>query len=546
MPFLDLIHSLLPALKPASDPPEKLSPAPTEPLSKQDAPHACPSYTALKSTFRDIGRTNAIIETLGRDFLTAMPDGAYASRLQQITFLHGRMHEDLATDETRALLDKAQEHAYAHPDAWDEWDRANVREMLDHYRMEACLSQDLIEKRAHASYAGRRQHCAVKASGDWTEAEGYLREQVDLNRAIAEARCESFGDNAPYQMLLQDHLPGMNVSEIDTLFSTHKQAIDSLLPRILEHQGTQANPAPLEGTFDAGAQMWLNRSLLRVIGFDFERGGLYETGHNPVEGGTPEDTRLVISKVDPATFLTSMKSALHEGGHGLYIQGLPRHEWRYQPVAMDLGAGIHESQALLIEMLIGRMPAFFRFIGPRVEGAFHAMNTPSLSADNVFALKTRVSLSLDRKQADEVTYFYHILMRYRLERDLIEGRLDVRDLPEAWAEGCRSLFGQVPDNVLQGCVQDVHWFVGKFGYFPSYVVGHMLAAQLYHVMKHEIEGVEQQIQVGDFSAIRGWLAKAIYAQGRLLPADALIKQATGEGLNPAHLKAHLKHRYLST
>src|SRR5690606_36705120 len=146
------------------------------------------------------------------------------------------------------------------------------------------------------------------------------------------------------------------------------------------------------------------------------RGGLYETGHNPVEGGTPDDTRLVIKNVDTTNFLDSLKSALHEGGHGIYIQGLPRQTWRYQLVAQDMGAGVHESQALLIEMIIGRTRGFFNFLAPRVEGLFHGLHNPVLSAENLHKIKTRVKATPVRRTADEVTYFFHILHRYRLEK----------------------------------------------------------------------------------------------------------------------------------
>lgn len=511
---------------------------------KQDRQHDCPAYNQLKFHFRDVGRMNAIIETLGRDFLTAMPTGAYKSRLGHIAFLYRRMHEELSSSEIRHLLDSAQDHEFRQPDKWDEWDSANLREMAHMYRMYCCISPELMEKKARLSYEGRRRHTSIKKSGDWDQAKTFLSEQIDLHRQIAEARCETFDEDSPYQMLMQEHMPAMTTKLVESLFNSHKAILDDLWPQIIAKQENEAPPLPLCAEYEQDAQMWLNRSMLRVIGFDFKRGGLYETGHNPVEGGTPEDTRLVISNVDERNFMYSMKSALHEGGHGIYIQGLPRQQWRYQPVAMDLGAVVHESQALLIEMIIGRMPEFFEFLSPRLEGLFHGINAPTLSPENLFALKTRVTPTIDRKKADEVTYFYHVLIRFELERDLIEGRLDIDKLPEAWVEKMHDYLGVYPDNHLEGCLQDVHWFVGKFGYFPSYVLGHMLAAQFYEALDKDIPNIKDKIASGDFRQIKEWLNGHIYSKARLYHIQDLIKRSTGHKFSSKALERHLRNRYL--
>lgn len=517
-----------------------------EPLPKQDEEHACESYTKLKKEFRDIGRMNAIIEVLGRDFLTAMPEGAYKSRLGQIAFLYRRMHEDLTDDQIHGLLEKAQSHAYENDDDWDDWDTANLREMRNLYLMYCSVDPKLMEKKARLSYEGRRRHRAIKQSGDWDQAKGFLQEQIDLHRRIADARCEAAGTDNRYEMLMQEYMPGIKVFDVENLFDAHEQTLKTMLPEILEKQKSEQPPIPFEKgiEFDAEAQMWLNRSLLEVLGFDFERGGLYETGHNPVEGGTVDDTRLVIYNVDESNFLDSMKSALHEGGHGLYIQGLPRKTWRYQPVAMDMGAAVHESQALLIEMIIGRKQEFFDFISPRLEGLFHGIHSPALSPDNLYRMKTRVQPTIDRKRADEVTYFYHVLLRFRLERDLIDGNLNIDKLPEAWVEGMHDYLGVTPTSHVEGCLQDVHWFVGKFGYFPSYAIGHMMAAQIFGTLRKDIPVLTDKIAEGEFEEIKGWLASNIYSKGRLLTMSDLLQQATGKTLKADFLEKHLRRRYL--
>ncbi|MEM9470158.1 MAG: hypothetical protein AAF988_08345 [Pseudomonadota bacterium] len=515
--------------------------------SKQSASHPCPNYMGLKIRFRDIGRMNAIIETLGRDFLTAMPEGAYKSRLGQMSFLSRRMHEDIANTETAKLIEMANTHLEKCPEDWDEWDRANLHEMEIMYRHHCKVDPDLMEKKAHLSYEGRRHHRAVYRDNDWDSAKVFLQEMIDLQRKIAESKCLVDNDHAseePYQALMREYIPGGRIDDIEILFSDINTKLKTLMPQIIEKQSNDSKPLELQGPFSAQKQLWLNKELLKVIGFDFERGGLYETGHNPVEGGTPDDTRLVIKTSDQQNFLESMKSALHEGGHGLYIQGLPRTQWRYQPVGQDLGAAVQESQALLVEMILGRQRSFFDYLSPRVEGLFQSLGDTRMEASNLYALKTRVKPTVDRKSADEISYFFHIDLRTQLERSLINGKLKVSDLPEAWNEGIKQRLNVKPKNHQEGCLQDVHWFVGKFGYFPSYTFGHAMAAQFYNTMKKEIQNIPELLRQGQFKPIKEWLNKNIHEKGRLYRTDQLVQTITGAPLSSNALIQHMEERYL--
>lgn len=514
---------------------------------KQYQSHVCPHYMSLKMRFRDIGRMNGIVEALGRDFLTAMPEGAYKSRLGQIAFLSRRMHEDLANKEIADNIEKANAHQRKNSVHWDKWDTANLYEMETMYRHNCAVDPDLIEKSARLSYEGRRHHRDILKNNDWASAKVFLSEMIDLQRNIAESKClvdNEHDTDSAYQALMREYIPGANLTDIDKIFAELKQGIDKMLPKIVNKQKNEADPLPLKGVFPSELQLWLNKSLLKVLGFDFERGGLYETGHNPVEGGTPDDTRLVIKTSDISNFMESMKSTMHEGGHGLYIQGLPRKEWRYQPVGQDLGAAVQESQALLVEMILGRKKEFYSYLSPRVEGLFQRFGEDYMSSDNLYHLKTRVKLGADRKTADEVTYFYHIQMRTQLERDMIAGRLAVDDLPDAWNARVKEFSGKEPENNAKGCLQDVHWFVGKFGYFPAYTLGHMMAAQLHDRMKRDIQNMPDLIAGGQFIPIRDWLGKKIHAKGRLKPMNELLAEVTGKPLSPHSLLNHFEERYL--
>lgn len=525
--------------------PEPIRAAQSDPAQKFED-HSSASYNILRSTFRNVGRMNAIIETMGRDFLTAMPQGAYVSRLGQIAFLYRRQHEDLADAELVSHLNESKAHASSNPTDWSDWDVANLREMETAIRHHIGVPADLIEKRARLAYEGRHVHRDVLKNNDWEQAQTFLEGMVELQQKIADAKQLEDNDHpeARYQSLLREFMPGARLDDISRLFADYKTDVETLLPQIVANQNAKESPVQMDGVFSGKSQLWLNKTLLKLIGFDFERGGLYETGHNPVEGGTPDDTRLVIKTAKIGTFLDSMKSALHEGGHGLYIQGLPRKQWRYQPVGQDLGALVHESQALLIEMILGRKREFFEFLAPRTEGVFQRFGDPAITAENLWRTKNHVHKTLDRKSADEVTYFLHIQMRTELERKLISGELAVKDLPDAWAQYSKNYFGKKPKNNAEGCLQDVHWFVGKFGYFPAYALGHMMSAQIYEAMLRDIPQIPTMLRQGQFGDIHIWLNNKIYQKGRVQRPDDLLQTITGEKLSYDALVRHIKNRYL--
>ena len=512
--------------------------------TRQEEAHPCRAYTTLKSKFRDIGRLDAIVEILGRDFLTAMPEGAYHSRLNQIAYLARRIHEDIISEETRDALDEALNHSGTCKDEWDDWDYANLEHMHGVIAEHCLISQDVMEHKARVANEGRRVHREALLDNDWETARGHLKEVVAVERELARHKMEAKGADSLYDAMVRENCSGFTLQQLETWFDHLEGELKKLLPKILERQEGRTPPMSLDAHYPVDNQMWLNRTMIELFGFDFERGGLYQTGHNPVEGGTPDDTRLVIKSVDTRNFMDSLKSALHEAGHGLYIQGLPRTTWRYQPVAKELGSAVHESQALLIEMMIGRTFEFYEFLAPRLEGLFNAMRDPSLSAENLYKRKTWVKPTPDRKRADEVTYFFHVLVRFRLEKSLINGDIDVDDIPEAWTEMLHDLLGVLPQNHTESILQDVHWYVGKFGYFPAYVVGHMLAAQLYETMQTDIPKLFTRIQRGDFKPITRWLNKNIHEKGRTKSPEALFYEVTGAEISPDFLIAHLESRYL--
>lgn len=511
----------------------------------QRKPHPSIAYTNLKSRFKNIGRLEAIAEIISRDFLTTMPEGAYEGRLDQISYLHRRIHDDIVSPEAQIHLEEAQEHMASHPNLWDEWDSANLKGMVKLYKTHAILDHDTMEESARIANEGRRIHRECLKNNDWEMAQAHLERVVKHVRKTAKKKAKFRNSATLYEALIQDYSPGVKLNELWSWFNHLNTELKKIMPLVIERQKSRKPIVSLAGGYSKEGQMWLNRSLLELLGFDYDRGGLYETGHSPVEGGTPDDTRLVIKNVDTKNFLDSMKSALHEGGHGLYIQGLPtKGGLSYQPVSFDLGTTMHESQALLVEMILGRTHEFFEFLAPRLEGLFHTVRDPSLTAGNLYRIKTQVQPSLDRKRADELTYFFHIFLRFQIECDLIEGKMEVSDIPAYWTEWMHDNLGVMPQNHMEGVMQDVHWFVGKFGYFQAYTLGHMVAAQLFDTLQQDIPDIFSRIRNGDFKPITKWLNRHIHSKGSIKPMDELLKDVTGFTPSPDFLISHIENRYL--
>ncbi len=507
--------------------------------------HPCKAYNELKRRHRNIGRLSAIAEIISRDFLTSMPEGAYKNRLDQISYLHRRIHDDIVSHDCKVDLEEAQEHLATHPNMWDEWDTSNLSEMFKIYKKHTILSNEDMEESARIENEGRRIHKEALKNNDWELAQAHLEKVVVHTRKLAKKKAKAYNSATLYESLIQDYSPGVTLNQLWKWFNHINKELETLVPNIIERQKTRKPIISLAGPYDSEAQMWLNNSLLELLGFDFDRGSLHETDHNPVEGGTPDDTRLVIKNVDTKNFLDSMKSALHEGGHGLYIQGRPTKGGSgYQPVSFELGTTMHESQALFIEMIIGRTHEFYEFLAPRLEGLFHTVRDPSLTAENLHRIKTNVRPSLNRKKADEVTYFYHVFLRFKIECELIEGKMEVADIPAYWTEWMHDNLGVMPQNHTEGIMQDVHWFVGKFGYFQSYTLGHMVAAQLFDKIQQDIPDIYLRIKHGDFKPITKWLWRHIYSKGSITTWDVLLKEITGSNPSPDFLISHLENRYL--
>lgn len=488
------------------------------------------AYRKLEARFRRISVLGDIEGMLTWDMATMMPAGAAGVRAEHLAAIKVLCHELLTDPEMPELLAEAEEEA-----GLESWERANLAEMRRLYlrasAVDAALTDALAKAEAECEMHWRR----ARPARDFEIVRRPLQALLDLKLEAAAAVGETLGMDR-YDALIDAFEPGMRAAEIDRLFAPLIETLPGILARVTD---AQKPPLPLEGPFPLAIQRDLGQEFMKILGFDFESGRLDISLH-PFTGGASGDVRLT-TRYDVDDFTRSLMGVLHETGHALYEQGLPA-DWRYQPAGRAPSMMLHESQSLLIEMQACRSHEFLTFAAPIIAKAF-GRSGPEWSADNLYRVYTHVEPGAIRVDADEVTYPFHILLRYRLEKALISGDLPLKELPQAWNDGMKELLGFTPAHDGEGCLQDIHWYEGAFGYFPSYTLGAMAAAQLFQAACRAEPAIKPALAKGDFRPLVGWLRENVHRQGsRLAPAD-LIHEATGKPLDARAFLAHLEERY---
>jgi carboxypeptidase Taq len=324
------------------------------------------------------------------------------------------------------------------------------------------------------------------------------------------------------------------------VFDDYAAFLPEFLGRVLEHQARQGAPVSARGPFSIPSQKALGEKLMAILGFDFSHGRL-DTSLHPFCGGTPDDVRIT-TRYNEDQFADALMGVVHETGHALYERGLPV-AWRRQPVGQARGMALHESQSLIIEMQAARSSSFCRFLSPILNQTYPG-NEAAFAPENLTRLYTRVKPSFIRVEADEVTYPAHVILRYRLEQALIGGDLALSDLPGAWNDGMRQLLGVNVTNDREGCLQDIHWYDGLFGYFPCYSLGAMIAAQFFDAALRDVPGIPAAIESGDFTPLVGWLRRHVHGLGSSLTTPEIVRAATGKSLDAGIFRRHLERRYL--
>ena len=420
----------------------------------------------------------------------------------------------------------------------DDLERANLREIRRSWREANAIPESLVEAKtiagARCEHAWRTQRMA----NDWKGFLPNLEEVVRLAREEAQYLSDTLGLSR-YDALVDRFEPGMRTTELDRLFGDLKQRLPQMLARVMEKQSREKVLAP-KGPFPIARQRELGLELMKLLGFDFEGGRLDESAH-PFCGGVPEDIRLTTRYVED-DFTRSLMSTVHETGHARFEQNLPR-EWLGQPMARARSFGIHESQSLSFEMQLARCRGFMDQLAPILRRAFG--DQPAFEPDNLYLLFTRVKPGKIRVAADEVTYPLHVILRYEIERPLVEGEIEPEDIPAMWDEKMKAYLGlDTRGDFTDGCMQDVHWSEGLIGYFPSYTLGAMYAAQWFATIREAQPDLDRRIARGDMSAPFDWLRANIWSQASRWDTPELVRRATGAELDARHFREHLEGRYL--
>ena len=495
------------------------------------------AYDRLTTRFTRIATLGEASSILGWDAATMMPPGGGTARGDQLAVLAGLSHSLLSAPELGDDLAAAEAAA---GDARDPWHAANLRLMRKAFIRATAMPRDLVEAQARANSACEKVWREARRASAFSRVRGKLEEVVRLVREAAAALAPALG-LSPYDALMDGFQHGARSANVAAVFRDYELFLRRALPVAEERQARQPAPLRPQGPFPIDAQEALCRRLSERLGLDFNHARLDRSAH-PFSGGTRTDVRITTRYVD-ADFASAVLAVVHETGHALYERGLPA-AFDRQPVGEAAGMAAHESQSLIVEMQACRSDGFLSWLGPELHATFGGEAAP-YEATNLARLWRHVERGFIRVDADEMTYPAHVILRFRLEQALVAGDLAVGDLPGAWSEGFAALLGMPAPDDARGCLQDIHWYDGAFGYFPSYTLGAMAAAQLMAAARRDVAGVDAGLGRGDLSPLLGWLRVKVHGQGSLLGFDDLLRAATGKKLDPKDFEAHLTARYLN-
>jgi carboxypeptidase Taq len=465
---------------------------------------------------------------------TALPDGAGEVRGAQLATIEGTLHERWTSRRLGELLAELEKPVQA--SEFNDADRGLVRQMRRGHDHATKLPRGLVQEMARVGAASFEAWRRARQAADFSTFAPWLSQIITLQREVADRLGYK---ETRYDALLDEYEPGMTSSKLDKLFGPVREVSATLLRRIAA-SGHTVDAGCLEGKFAADSQIRLSERMLRAIGYDFGRGQVAISPHPfTTSFGSPYDVRLTVRTSE--TYLpTSLMAALHEGGHALYEQGMPP-QFARTPLASGASLGAHESQSRLWENGIGRSEAFWRGHYATVREAY-PQHFAKVDAATFARALNRVQPSLIRVEADEVTYNLHIIIRYELEKAIVEGDVAVESLPGMWNAKYREYLGIEPESHAEGILQDVHWSSG-FGYFPTYTLGNLYAAQILGALRRAFPDFDGRLAAGDTSFVLGWLHEHMHAYGAAYEPEALIERVTGAKPDPKHFTRYLTTKF---
>jgi carboxypeptidase Taq len=488
------------------------------------------SFAKLDELCHRLQALEHALAILGADEATHMAVGGGAARAEAMATLAGLHHRQATAPQIGDWI------ATAEGEALNEAQAVAVREFKRQYVNMTCLPSEFVERQTKARMRSEQLWRDLRPKSDWAGFQPALEGVVALVREEAAMRAEAL-QLEPYDALMEQYDPGNRAADITPVFAELKAFLGDFVPRALAAQERKGAPKPAANSYPIEKQRELGLAMMGAVGFDFTHGSL-SVSHHPFCGGVPTDVRIT-TRYKTNDFLSALMGVLHETGHALYEQNLPA-EWTHWPLGRARGMAVHESQSLFVEKQVGRNPAFWRWALPVVEQHLGER----FSLETILPEVHKIERGLIRVDADEATYPLHVILRFELEQDLVAGRLDVADIPEAWDAKMRDYLdlGTI-DNPADGPMQDVHWPGGTFGYFPSYTLGALMAAQQWAAIERAMPEVENDLAAGRFDALNEWRRERIWKKASFYSTPELIEQATGEKLNAAHFKAHLEKRY---
>jgi carboxypeptidase Taq len=493
------------------------------------------AYQSLAKTYARLHNFSHLCAIAGWDSAANMPPKGAEARANAQAEIQLLMHSIKSDPKMKDLLQQAEQESAT----LSTEERANLREIKLDWTFTNCLPSELVEKKSLLGSKCEHDWRTQRAANDWENFLVNFKPVVDISIQEAKILQAELKTDSPYDALMAKFEPGQSSTRIRKLFNDMRPSITALIKEAVAKQAQEEVIQP-KGPFPIEKQKALGLEVMKLLGFDFDAGRLDVSKH-PFCGGVPEDVRIT-TRYSEEDFLRSLMGVVHETGHARYEQNLPR-EWVNQPCGKARSMGVHESQSLFFEMQIGRSGEFLKLIQPLIIKYFG--NDPAFELNNLVKLWTRVKPDFIRVDADELTYPLHVILRFEIEEALMNEKMTPEEIPKVWNEKMMEYLGvDTVNNYTNGCMQDIHWTDGSFGYFPTYTLGAMYAAQYAHFLKKKFPNFKNMIENGQFEEIFNWLKENIWSKASIYTTDDLITQATGEPLNPAYFLEHLKARYL--
>ena len=479
---------------------------------------------------REMVNLRGVLALLSWDQETLMPPRGTPLRAQQSAMLAGLYHEKLTEPQWADVLEELEDASS------DPWISASVREMRRLYQRAVRIPQSLVRELAETASLAYQVWVDARQKSDFGLFVEPLEKIIRLKRE--EARCLQF-PGSPYNALLDEYEPEMTTTELDALFSALRPQLTDLLARIRD-SAIEPDPSILQGDFPRQGQESFGRRILTTMGFDWQGGRLDVSPHPFCSAFSPVDVRIT-TRYSEESFASSLFGMVHEGGHALYEQGLGEEHFGL-PASESISLGIHESQSRLWENQVARGRPFWDYWYPRLKETFPG-RLDAVSLDDFMQVINLVEATLIRVEADEVTYGLHVILRYELEKALLEGSLSVQDLDQVWKERMGDYLGVVPEHSSEGVLQDTHWSQGLIGYFPTYFVGNLYAAQMFQQAQRDLPDLEQLFRSGELKPLREWLRENVHVHGKTLSASELIRRVSGESLDSSYFLTYLESKF---